>query len=418
MDNMSTESTLTGLLQFQELEAVYAISKVVAESIDIDQSLDEIVKLSRPVFIFDNAALYLQAEKDGELEATFARAIGRGRSSTSNLGWGDIAAQEVIQTGQNFVHEEAFDTSADRLTQHLCLGLPMIVGGKILGALVFVRFGGPPYTEDQINLAEYIAAHVSTLLGHQQMVERIANLEAERRLAQLQEDFIATVSHELNTPLGFIKGYTTTLLREDTKWDDDTRTEFLIIIDDETDRLSELIDNLLDSSRLQAGTLPMNFELLDLNSLVKDTLHRASTRYSKREIVVNSEAMDVKIHADPRRLEQVLDNLISNAVKYAPRSKITISISATDERVCISISDNGVGIPEEHLKNLFRRFYRVPESSGGVRGSGLGLFISDRIIRSHGGEITVESEMKKGTTFHLYLPVVTDPNKEEVEDEN
>jgi signal transduction histidine kinase len=395
----------TGSLRPQELEAIYAISNVVAEAVDIDTALDTIVGLARPVFIFDNAVLYQKGEENGTLEATFARAIGRGRSSEADLAWGEVAAKEAIDTAQNYLNEPKIQEGTDRLDQRFYLGLPMMVGGKVIGALVFIRFGGPPFTDDQINLATFIAEHVSQLLRHQQLVERIASLEAERRLAKLQDEFIATMSHEINTPIGFIKGYTTTLLRDDTQWDPDTTREFLTIIDDETDRLSELIDNLLDSSRLQAGTLRFVLLPIDLRSLIDEILHRVRTRYTNLDILVHIDPSDLKIQADAQRLAQVIDNLLSNAVKYAPRSTIIISISANDEWVTISIEDNGPGIPAEHLDHLFERFYRVPERSAGVRGSGLGLYICDHIVRSHGGKMDVKSTVGEGTTFYIHLPI-------------
>src|SRR5690606_17808952 len=115
---------------------------------------------------------------------------------------------------------------ADRLQQRFFLALPLLAGGSAIGALVFVRFGGPEFTKAQINLAQYIAAHVTQVLEHKRLVERIASLEAERRLSQLQSDFIAMVSHELKTPLGFIKGYSTTLLRPDASWTREDQLEF------------------------------------------------------------------------------------------------------------------------------------------------------------------------------------------------
>ena len=211
---MTRSGSDAGSLAPQELEAVYAISKVVAESIDVDDALDQIVKLTRTVFIFDNAVLYLQSEDENNLEPTFARAIGRGRSSEADVAWGEAAAKEVFTSGEIYLQQpERIDPNEKRINQAFFFGLPMLVGGKIIGALIYIRFGGPEYTETQIHLAEFIVAHISQLFEHQRLVNHIANLEAERRLAILQEDFIASVSHELNTPLGFIKGYTTTLLR-------------------------------------------------------------------------------------------------------------------------------------------------------------------------------------------------------------
>ena len=392
-------------LRPQELEAIFSISKVVSESVDLDETLDAIIRIIRPVFIFDNAALYLMKEEDEDIAPTFARAIGRGRTSEDDLVWGDIAAREAVHTGTNYVYQTELQSNSDRMSQRFYLGMPMVVGGNIIGALVFVRFGGPYFKEDQINLAGFVAILVSQLLNSQRMIDRIANLEAERRLQKLQEDFIATMTHELNTPLGFIKGYTTTLLREDTDWDTDTQVEFLTIIDEEADRLSQLIDKLLDSSRLQAGTLDFDFKQVHFNAVWNGIQQRILTHYPDQRIIVEPANLDLTVSVDMKRFEQVIDNLITNAIKYAPNSEIRLFAKKNGQTVSIVVKDYGPGIREEHLDQLFKRFYRVPERSAGVRGSGLGLFICDQIIRAHNGNITIQSEVGKGTAFYIQLPI-------------
>jgi len=301
----------------------------------------------------------------------------------------------------------------NRFSLRYFLGLPLSMADRVMGALVFGRFGGPPYTADQIYLAEFIAAHVAQLLGHQQLVERIASLEAERRLERLQQDFIATISHELNTPLGFIKGYATTLLRDDITWDEVTRREFLTIIDEEADRLRELIDNLLDSSRLQSGTLHMHFQPVRLDSLLRDISLRAHSRNDSLQIGLDIKQSNIRCQADPTRIAQVMENLLSNAAKYAPGSLVNITLEVLSENVHIAVVDHGPGIAPEHIDHIFKRFYRVPEQAASVRGTGLGLYICRQIIRAHGGQITVESRLGEGTTFHIYLPCGEVSNSEQ-----
>lgn len=387
-----------------QLEAVYAMSRVVVETVDVDQALAKIVHLARPVFIFDSAVLYLYNEQRDTLEPSFARAIGRGRSTEADLAWGEVAAQKAFETSQIYLREPELDPELDRLEQHFYLGLPLMVGGQMLGALVFIRFGGPNYEQDQLVLADYITTHVSQVLGRQKLIDRIANLEAERRLARLQSDFIATVSHELRTPLGFIKGYSSTLLRKDTEWDSSSRTEFLTIIDEEADRLSELVDNLLDSSRLQAGTLRMELQDIDLVGFLQESTQRLVSRYPDLEIHFESDVEQFEIKADPLRLDQVVNNLVSNAAKYAAGSRVTIRLRKTNEGAHIAVGDTGPGIPAEHAEHIFKRFYRIPENTEGVRGSGLGLFICQQIAQAHGGSIAVDTGAGQGAHFVISLP--------------
>ena len=386
---------------------MYAINRAILQSVDVDAALDQIIKLTRPVFIFDNMILYLVGE-DGQLTPAYARLIGRGRSAEADLAWGYAVAQETYRVAKaSLFQEKLTGWEKDRLNWRDFLGLPLYMSEEKVGALVFGRFGGPLYTADQIRLAEYIASHISRLLEHQKLVEQVAQLEAERRLRKLQEDFIANVSHELRTPLGFIKGYSTTLLREDATWDKDTRREFLLYIDEEADRLSDLIDDLLDSSRLQAGTMHIELGQLSLDQLLQDVAVRALSRYPG--LLVQLPVMpETMINADPQRLAQVFDNVISNAVKYAPGSPLLVTVEREDKRVHIALQDKGPGISPEHLPHLFQRFYRVRNAQNKVHGTGLGLYICREIILAHQGEMTVESELSKGTTFHITLPVLED----------
>ncbi len=409
---MAESKKTHSILRPEELEAVYSISRAVARSVNLDTALDEIIRLARPVFIFDNMVLYLQRRED-LLDAAYAKAIGRGRSQEADLAWGESTAQEALATGQVAIRVEKMeDYEKDRTRLRYSLGLPLgWAGEEAMGALVFIRFGGPSFKPDQIRLSEFIAVHVSQLLGHTHLVQKVANLEAEHRLNRLQEDFIATVSHELLTPLGFIKGYATTLLRDDIDWDDNTRNEFLTIIDDEADRLHELIENLMDSSRLQAGTLRMSFQPIRLDTFLKDMVLRAGSRNEDIQIYLDLKVNRLQVQADPTRLAQVFDNLLTNAIKYAPGSRVMIILAVEGNQAHITVSDNGPGIAPEHLKNLFDRFFRVPSENVTVRGTGLGLYICRRIVQAHGGEIMVESVVSKGTTFHIHLPLEREKGK-------
>jgi len=411
---MFEDSVVPGALQPKELEAVYAISNAVAAVASVDDALDQIIQLTRPVLIFDNIVVYVPKD-DGQFEPTYARIIGRGRTAEADLAWGETIASQVFRSGITSTQIEKLpDWETNRLNLRYMLGLPLRSRQQVIGALVFGRFGGPPYIQEQIHLAEFVAIHIAQLLVRQQLVAQVANLEAERRLRELQDNFIATISHELCTPLGFIKGYATTLLREDISWDDATRREFLQIIDEETDRLRELIDNLLDSSRLQAGTLRMQIQHIRLDMLLHELVLRARQRYEGLDISLN--AVEFTTQADPVRLTQVFDNLISNAVKYAPGSPVVVGMTVCSDsiprRCLISVRDQGAGITPEHAERLFERFYRAPEHIDKIHGTGLGLYICREIVRVHSGEITVESQPGKGTAFNISLPESQQINQE------
>jgi signal transduction histidine kinase len=225
---------------------------------------------------------------------------------------------------------------------------------------------------------------------------------------RLQDDFVSNVSHELRTPLGFIKGYTTSLLRRDTTWDEGTQNEFLSIIEEETDRLTQLIENMLESARLQSQTAKYRMQPVQLDSLVQDMVARVRARCP--DLVVRADIEDVPpINGDSARLVQVLDNLFGNALKYAPGSPLTVRVHSDHRAVTFSLQDEGPGVPEEYLPFLFERFYRV-QTEASATGAGLGLYICRQIVLAHHGKIWVESPLGKGATFSIEFPPAPHPD--------
>ena len=296
---------------------------------------------------------------------------------------------------------EAIDPKADRLEQVGLIGLPLRSPERISGVLVLIRFGGPTFTPEHVDQAKFIATQISLLFERSLLLGELSHLDDARRTMQLQQDFISTVSHELRTPLGFIKGYSTTLLRNDTTWDAATQREFLTIIDEEADHLTVLIENVLESARLQSNTLPMSFQPSRIDSIVRDVVMRTQLHFKNIEIKVKLPALLVQ--ADSVRLTQVFENLINNAIKYAPGSPIFINADNDKDDLHITVADRGPGIATEHLSHLFDRFYRVPGQT--ASGTGLGLFICKQIILAHKGKMWVESAPGEGTTFHIVLPI-------------
>ncbi|MCX7755760.1 MAG: HAMP domain-containing histidine kinase [Anaerolineales bacterium] len=388
----------------EHIPDILALAEAVTQKSDWKEALDSVMAVVRSVFLFDNLSLYTLENSSSEItEIAYARAVGRGQSAGADAAWGAEIASRVIAQNELVVQTpNAHEANENRLTQPFVLGLPLRTYEGIIGAVVFVRFGGPEYTPAQIQRAQYIATQFSALFMRKKLTEEVVALASARRLLEMQEDFLATISHELRTPLGFIKGYTTTLLRKDTNWDEETRREFLQIIDEEADHLNELIENVLESARLQSNTLPMRFQPVRLDILIRDTMIRSQARYKNLQVRLDF-ATAPTINADSVRIAQVLENLFSNANKYAPGAPVSISLTQIRDFYRIRFSDAGPGIPAEYLPNLFQRFYRVPGQTGS--GSGLGLFICKQIIEAHGGRISVESTLGRGTTFIIDLPI-------------
>lgn len=226
-----------------------------------------------------------------------------------------------------------------------------------------------------------------------------------RELDRMKTSLISTVSHELRTPLAAIKGYVTTLLAEDVHWDIQSQHEFLEIISREADRLSNMVNNLLDMSRIEAGNLVVSKERCDLRELV--------IRAAEQVLPAPGPAFEVRIPAnlppipaDPERIELVLRNLIENAVKYAgENSPISVRADIEGSQVVVRVEDEGPGIPQEHRERIFDRFYRAESGiRQNVTGAGLGLAISRGFVRAHGGEIWLEPR-SRGTCFAFSLPL-------------
>jgi two-component system sensor histidine kinase KdpD len=388
----------------QTLEYLQDLIERAAQTGGLRDGIEKFLASLRRQFVFDNVAIYLHDEKTGALEITYARAIGRARNAEADAAWGESFASQVLTKGRLLLLDPQPDApSDDRLHQAYLIGLPLGTHSTLRGALIFVRFGGPVYTGEHIRVAR-IAADLLALL-----FERVAwhdtNMELNelKRQMQLQEDFVSTISHELRTPLGFIKGYSTSLLREDAAWDEETQREFLAIIDEEADRLSLLIENVLESARLQSKTLPLRFQPLRLDAVLRDVVMRIRSRYKDLDVSMDMAPVQ-SIHGDGVRIAQVFENLFLNAVKYAPGAPVTITVEQSGDNMLITVADRGPGIPADALPLIFERFYRG-RSEKTVTGSGLGLYICRQIVQAHRGKIWAESKLGEGTSFFIELPI-------------
>ena len=388
------------------LSLLHHVFKEVQQKQDWRTALDALFVSLRGSFVFDNVAIYLEEPQTKSLEITYARAMGRGKTAEADAAWGERLALEVLAAQKMILKKpKPAPRTRDRVTQPYLLGVPLNIVSRPGGALVFIRFGGPEYSELHVQIATLQAFWSAAVIERRDLQEARAELGSVQRQMRLQDDFVSTISHELRTPLGFIKGYSTSLLRQDTKWDEATQREFLNIIDEEADRLTRLIEDMLESARLQSKTLQFKFAPVRIDALIRDVATRVNTHHPNLVIQLSLDSLP-PVLGDSVRLSQVFENLFSNAIIYAPGSKLTIGTKSLGKRVRISFADEGEGIPEDFLPFLFERFYRVPGERT-VTGTGLGLYICKQIIMAHHGKIWVESVLDEGTTFYIELP--TDP---------
>jgi signal transduction histidine kinase len=243
--------------------------------------------------------------------------------------------------------------------------------------------------------------HIANLIAN---VRDITNF---RQAQEMQSVFISSISHELKTPVAIIKGYAATLRREDAEWDAPTIREMMAVIEDEADRLTDLIQNLLTASKLQVQReLMLDLSDVLLDQIATQVVERFSKQTDKHKLVLNFQKNFPIIRADEIRLRQVLDNLVSNAIKYSPNGgKIEIGGKYDANTVTVYVRDSGEGIAQADQERVFERFYRVDSKlSRRTQGTGLGLFLAKAIITAHHGVIGVDSTLGKGSVFHFTLP--------------
>ena len=238
------------------------------------------------------------------------------------------------------------------------------------------------------------------------IVGSVRDITRFREADELKGTFISIISHELKTPVALIKGYAGTLRREDARWDAATVRSSAAVIEEEADRLTQLIDNLLDASRLQAGGLKLNLSDVALNRLARQMADKFRTQTDQHVLSADFPPDFPVIQGDAARLEQVISNLIGNAIKYSPKGgAIRVTGRVLRDEVIVSVSDDGIGIPPEEQARIFERFYRVDDAlSRRTAGTGLGLYLAKAVVEAHGGRIWVESAHERGSSFSFALP--------------
>jgi signal transduction histidine kinase len=288
-------------------------------------------------------------------------------------------------------------------------------------------------TPDEINLLMTIAHQVAVAIDKAQLYTKVSRhaVELERivdartkQLAEVIDELVvaaeraqeaeklkslllSTVSHELRTPLATIKGSTSMLRAHYQQITPDMLAEHLADIEEEADKLTELISSLLEMSRIEAGILQIHPQAIDLGAVVKSAVAAAQRRVNDHHIQLSVDDHLPVCYGDARRIEQIVANLIDNAAKYSESGKqIDIRLENRDKELVVSVIDHGRGIPPEQLERIFDRFYQLGQTGdSGRHGIGLGLAICRGLVEAHGGGIWAESEYQKGSTFSFSLPI-------------
>ena len=229
----------------------------------------------------------------------------------------------------------------------------------------------------------------------------------KRETEQMNSEFVSHISHELRSPLASIKGFASTILA-DKEMDEETRTEFLNIINDESERLARLIEDLHALSKIEQGDIKIEKQEVQILDIVEEAISNLKSQYEKKKIVLKSEIPQYipLVFCDREMILKVMLNLLLNAVQFTQEGgRVTVCVEKEKEKIKVKVRDTGIGILSKDLPFIFDKLYRTETSGDERRGNGLGLSIAKEIIKSHGGDIWVESSVSKGSTFYFRLPI-------------
>lgn len=258
-----------------------------------------------------------------------------------------------------------------------------------------------------------ILFNASRILGGENIIIACQDLSEKRKLITLEElnrlksEFVSAVSHELKSPLTSIKGFLSTLLLENKNNKSTPTDEFYQIIDSETERLLRLINDLLCIPRIEEGQdLKLQIKSIEIYPMIKKIVNFQRIFTDRHKFVIEVKDENIRVLADEDKLEQILNNLLENAMKYSPAGgKITISVDKKDDIIITAIEDEGMGIPENEITKIFEKYHRIEsEETKGITGAGIGLYIIKEILEMQNGKIWVESKIGEGSKFYFTLP--------------
>ncbi|HET8630029.1 MAG TPA: ATP-binding protein [Thermomicrobiales bacterium] len=404
-DNAALYRSLNQALEARAAEAqrreritatLYELSRALATKQEPDQLLDAIAARVVAVLGVRSCAILLPDER-GRLAVRASAAAGGGPVAP-------LDRNEEAQVTWLFTHVGEHRLRPSRYRQFL--HVPLDTGERRLGVLrVEAAARGTPLGDADAQLLATFAAQAALALEQARLAQEAVRAAILARGDELKDALLASVSHDLRTPLAAIRAAAGSLLQEDIEWDPETRREFAATIDEEAARLNRLVGALLDMSRLEAGALRARTGLYPLDDLVRPVVARLAPRAADRPIAVDLPADLPPVPLDPVQIDQVLTNLLENALKYSPAGT-PIAVTATREggAMVVRVADRGPGIPRHERAHVFDKFYRLRAAAPGA-GSGLGLAIARGLVEAHGGHIWVEDTPGGGATFAFALPL-------------
>ena len=372
---------------------------------------DAFVQELRGLLPFDRAAILLVEPTGARIMATAGVGADDILAPGSSIGVPESLLEKVIGEGRTIYRE---DIAEDRHPEEADLRLlgvrsrvlaPLQLGARSIGALALSRTEPASFRAEEIDLVTLLGRLVATAVQNLRTYEaERASADELRRLSSLRADFVSLVSHELRSPMAAVIGSAQTLQHRWRELKPEQRDAFLAVIGDETSRLSDLVGDVLDTSRIEAGTFGYAFSDVDLAGVIRDSVAAAQFGQDDVRLATALPATLPRVRGDGERLRQLVDNLISNAIKYSNAGgEVAVEAEAEDGHVTVRVRDNGPGILLEHHDHIFEKFGRAAGSA--KPGTGLGLFLSRSFAEAHGGSLAVESRPGEGSIFTLTLPL-------------
>lgn len=391
----------------RELSAFHQVLLAGVSRGDLREALQSmLVQIGRD-FGYGNLVVLLM-EEDGRLHPVAGYGLpDRVMALSLPPGRGIVGA--VVESGEPLVVDDVAEDprylEVDPGTRSH-VSVPIHVGGRVAGVLTSESPALAAFkTEDVARLGRLTAQMTLVIDNARLLTQERAAVERLRELDTMKSDFVAITSHELRTPLTAMQGFIKTLRRPDLDISREEMDEFLTILDRQSDRLSRLVEDLLVVSRIDAGALRLQMETVEVGRLLQEMLEELGPRATRARLAVDPSLPPMV--TDGHRLTQIVRNLVENALKFSPDgAPVRLTAVGEGQRLLIEVSDSGTGIPPEELPRIFDRFHQV---GGSMRrrsdGFGLGLYIARRLVEALGGMIEVESELGKGTTFKVALPL-------------
>jgi signal transduction histidine kinase len=393
------------------LDAANRCARALSSSLDLEEAFGAFIRELRGLVPFERMAIVLAEEGAARVIATAGAGAEDVMPPGTVLTLERNLLAEVVARGQTVVRPNLDDVEYAEEPRLRALGIrsrvvaPLAVGARTIGLISVGRSETDAFSEHDVELMSLLGRLVASAVQNIRAYEsERRTVEELRRLSALRADFVSLVSHELRSPMAAVIGASRTLQERWRELRPDQRQAFLALISDETSRLAALIADVLDTSRIEAGTFSFRFADVDLARIVRDTV--ASASIGQDEVPIEAEVGTVDtVRGDAERLRQVVANLVDNAVKYSPvGTAVKLRLGQVNGAVVVAVSDSGPGIPVEDQTLIFEKFGRAA-GGGSKPGTGLGLFIARSIAEAHGGTLDVSSSPGLGATFTLSVPV-------------